>query len=60
MKKLDRTEIGRGEPFTVDRRDRCVKRIMDETGIDKWQAEIAYRIATLNLTGKRSVTDDGN
>lgn len=53
-------EGNRPFPFTLDRRDRCVARIMDETGIDKWQAEIAYRIATANLTGKRSVTDDGN
>ena len=53
-------EGNRPFPFTIDRRDRCVQRIMEETGINKWQAEIAYRIATANLIGKRSVTDNGN
>ena len=47
----------RAWPFTIDRRDRCVKRIMEETGIGKYEAEIAYRIATSGLVGKREVED---
>lgn len=39
-------------PFTVKRRERCVQRIMDETGIGKYEAEIAYRIATCGLSCK--------
>lgn len=54
-----RLEGNRPFPFTIDRRDRCVQRIMQETGVDKWQAEIAYRISTANLTGKRSVEQHG-
>ena len=46
-------------PFTVKRRDRCVKRIMDETGIGKYEAEIAYRIATLGLSVKEAKGNDG-
>ena len=42
-------------PFTVKRRDRCVERIMTETGCDKWTAEIAYRIATIGLSVKGDV-----
>lgn len=57
--KTERTEVGRRPPFTVQRRDRCVQRIIKETGIDQWQAEIAYRISTANLTGNRSVKEDG-
>lgn len=44
-------------PFTVNRRDRCVKRIMEETGIGKYEAEIAYRISTMGLVGERNVTE---
>ena len=44
-------------PFTVKRRDRCVKRIMEETGIGKYEAEIAYRISTMGLVGERNVTE---
>ena len=50
-------EGNRSWPFTIDRRDRCVKRIMEETGIGKYEAEIAYRIATSGLVGKREVED---
>ena len=39
----------RGAPFTKERRDRCVKQIMDETGIGEYEATIAYRISTRNL-----------
>ena len=48
-------EGNRAWPFTIDRRDRCVKRIMEETGIGKYEAEIAYRIATNGLSGRREV-----
>ena len=44
-------------PFTVKRRDRCVQRIMEETGIGKYEAEIAYRIATLGLSVKSDAED---
>ena len=40
-----------------DRRDRCVERIMQETGCDKWTATIAYRIATAGLQGVKKVTE---
>ena len=51
-------EGNRSWPFTIDRRDRCVNRIMEETGIGKYEAEIAYRIATSGLVGKREVEDN--
>ena len=44
-------------PFTIKRRDRLVRRIMDETGIGKYEAEIAYRIATSGLVGKALVEE---
>ena len=47
-------EGNRAWPFTINRRDRCVKRIMEETGIGKYEAEIAYRIATAGLQGERT------
>lgn len=50
-------EGNRSWPFTINRRDRCVQRIMEETGIGKYEAEIAYRIATSGLIGKREVED---
>ena len=50
-------EGNRSWPFTINRRDRCVKRIMEETGVGKYEAEIAYRIATSGLVGKREVED---
>ena len=50
-------EDRRPYPFTVKRRDRCVKRIMEETGIGKYEAEIAYRISTMGLVGERNVTE---
>ena len=52
-------EGNRAWPFTIDRRDRCVKRIMEETGIGKYEAEIAYRIATLGLSVKEGNGNDG-
>ena len=52
-------EGNRSWPFTIDRRDRCVKRIMEETGIGKYEAEIAYRIATLGLSVKEVNGNDG-
>lgn len=45
-------------PFTVKRRDRCVKRIMEETGIGRYEAEIAYRISTMGLVGERAVLEE--
>ena len=45
-------EGNRNPPFTKARRDRCVKQIMEETGIGEYEATIAYRIATNNLVGK--------
>ena len=53
-------EGNRSWPFTIDRRNRCVKRIMKETGIGQYEAEIAYRIATCGLTGSREVEDKGD
>ena len=52
-------EGNRSWPFTIDRRDRCVKRIMEETGIGRYEAEIAYRIATLGLSVKEGNGNDG-
>ena len=46
-------------PFTAKRRDRCVKRIMEETGIGKYEATIAYRIATAGLSVKEVNGNDG-
>ena len=50
-------EGNRTWPFTVQRRDRCVKRIVKETGIGEYEATIAYRIATAGLSGKRGVEE---
>lgn len=50
-------EGNRSWPFTINRRDRCVKRIMEETGIGKYEAEIAYRISTVGLIGNHSVSE---
>ena len=51
-------EGSRSWPFTIVRRDRCVERIMQETGCDKWTATIAYRIATAGLQGAKKVTEE--
>lgn len=51
-------EGSRSWPFTIVRRDRCVERIMKETGCDKWTATIAYRIATAGLQGAKKVVED--
>ena len=53
-------EGNRAWPFTINRRDRCVERIMEETGIGKYEAEIAYRIATLGLSVKSDTEVNGN
>ena len=53
-------EGNRSWPFTIDRRDRCVKRIMEETGIGRYEAEIAYRIATLGLSVKSDTEVNGH
>ena len=50
-------EGNRTAPFTIARRDRCVKRIMDETGIGEYEATIAYRIATSGLVGVSRVKE---
>ena len=50
-------EGNRAWPFTINRRDRCVERIMEETGIGKYEAEIEYRISTMGLVGERSVME---
>lgn len=50
-------EGSRSWPFTIVRRERCVERIMQETGCDKWTATIAYRIATAGLQGVKKVTE---
>ncbi len=50
-------EGNRAWPFTIERRDKCVKKIMLETGIGEYEATIAYRIATSGLLGKASVTE---
>lgn len=51
-------EGSRSWPFTIVRRDRCVERIMQETGCDKWTATIAYRIATAGLQGAKKVVEN--
>ena len=51
-------EGNRSWPFTIDRRDRCVKRIMEETGIGRYEEEIAYRISTMGLVGERAVMEE--
>ncbi len=51
-------EGNRQPPFTKARRDRCVKQIMEETGIGEYEATIAYRIATNGLVGKHRVTEE--
>lgn len=50
-------EGNRAWPFTIQRRDRCVKRIMEETGIGEYEATIAYRIATVGLVGAHKVEE---
>ena len=50
-------EGNRVPPFTKARRDRCVKRIVDETGIGEYEATIAYRIATSGLVGRCKVEE---
>ena len=50
-------EGNRSWPFTINRRDRCVKRIMEETGIGEYEATIAYRIATVGLVGAHRVEE---
>lgn len=42
-------EGSRSTTFTKTRRDRCVKQIMEETGIGEYEAVIAYRISTKAL-----------
>ncbi len=51
-------EQNRSFPFTIKRRDKLVARIMEETGIGKYEATIAYRIATSGLIGKAIVTEE--
>ena len=55
--KPQKLEGNRAWPFTVQRRDRCVKRIMEETGIGEYEATIAYRIATVGLVGAHKVEE---
>ena len=56
-KPRQKLEGNRSWPFTVQRRDRCVKRIMEETGIGEYEATIAYRIATVGLVGAHRVEE---
>ena len=58
MTTKQKLEGSRSWPFTINRRDRCVERIMTETGCDKWTATIAYRISTAGLQGAHKVTED--
>ena len=51
-------EGNRSWPFTINRRDRCVKRIMEETGIGEYEATIAYRISTMGLVGPKTVREE--
>ena len=55
--KPQKLEGNRSWPFTIQRRDRCVKRIMEETGIGEYEATIAYRIATVGLVGAHRVEE---
>lgn len=56
-KPRQKLEGNRSWPFTVQRRDRCVKRIMEETGIGEYEATIAYRISTIGLVGAHKVEE---
>ena len=56
--KPQKLEGNRSWPFTIQRRDRCVKRIMEETGIGEYEATIAYRISTVGLVGNHAVRED--
>ena len=62
MAKIDpretKLEGNRSYPFTIARRDKCVRQIMDETGIGEYEATIAYRIATSRLVGVSRVTEE--
>ena len=60
MTPKQKLEGSRAWPFTINRRDRCVEKIMQETGCDKWTATIAYRISTAGVKGIHTVeeTDD--
>ena len=58
MTPKQKLEGSRSWPFTIVRRDRCVEKIMQETGCDKWTATIAYRIATAGLQGAHKVVED--
>lgn len=57
MTPKQKLEGSRSWPFTIVRRDRCVEKIMKETGCDKWTATIAYRISTAGLQGQRIVEE---
>lgn len=54
----EQLEQNRAYPFTQKRKIKLVNRIMEETGIGKYEAEIAYRIATSGLIGKYRVTEE--
>lgn len=51
-------EGNRSYPFTIARRDKCVKKIIEETGIGEYEATIAYRIATSGLIGVNRVKEE--
>lgn len=47
-------------PFAVkDRRERCVQWIMEETGIGRDEATVAYQIAVRGLRAERLYGEDG-
>lgn len=58
MPNCYKLEGNRAMPFTIERRDKCVKKIMEETGIGEYEATIAYRIATSGLTGWARVKEE--
>ena len=58
MTQKQKLEGSRSWPFTIVRRDRCVEKIMNETGCDKWTATIAYRISTAGLQGAHKVEEE--
>lgn len=49
-----------GNPFEKkDRRERCVQWIMEETGIGRYEATVAYQIAVRGLRAARLNGEDG-
>lgn len=61
METKNRVKRRRKEnPFEKkDRRERCVQWIMEETGIGRYEATVAYQIAIRGLRAERLNGEDG-